>query len=398
MQSYPVINVAVVEILLSGLIIHHPEVPGSTAIPHIYPVHKSPKHRVHGVVRDGNGRQGFSAAEAKLKFHRFKTRRLQLLPQLPHHHVQLLHVAPEQVGHALTVQLAETFLSILLTEAVGYLHRLLQRDLVEASHLPDAPGGVFQHRMDIGSKFCRIDSRFLPLLCPQAIFQEIGQATLCLPVDLGSGQVQGAAIEGLHGFPLNLAQTIVPFLNRVFKAGQNIQFFCDFFCVPPGEAGPGFIGIRLGIALKRFRPFLLARHLRQSPEEEGGLVAGTADRDRLLRPAKNAVDFGEFRLNALHGAAGQGNAQLSQDDPLLIRQHAGRTAVARQLAFLRAQHDQVLLAVAAHGADRTHLHGIQHRRDGAHIVLAQQQPEQSGKMLRFPDGIAKHREHLLQCG
>ena len=55
---------------------------------------------------------------------------------------------------------------------------------MEAPHIPDAPGGIFQHRVDIGAEFRRVDGGFLPLLGPEAIFQEIGQAALRLPVDL----------------------------------------------------------------------------------------------------------------------------------------------------------------------------------------------------------------------
>ena len=58
----------------------------------------------------------------------------------------------------------------------------------------------------------------------------------------------------------------------------------------------------------------------------------------------------------------------------------------------------MLPAVAAHGGHRPQLHHIQHRRDGAHIVLAQQQPQQPLEMLRLPVGLAQHVIQLLQGG
>ena len=47
-------------------------------------------------------------------------------------------------------------------------------------------------------------------------------------------------------------------------------------------------------------------------------------------------------------------------------------------------------------ADGTCLHGIQHRRNGTHIVLAQQQMEQGGKVLRIPHSFSQHIIKLLQ--
>ena len=128
------------------------------------------------------------------------------------------------------------------------------------------------------------------------------------------------------------------------------------------------------------------------------LFPGAADENGLPRPAEHTVNLREFRLNALYGAAGERHSQRAQLHPLLICQHAGGTAVAGELSFLRAQHDQMLLPVAAHGIHRAHLHCVQHRRDGAHVVLAQQQPQKPHKMLRLPGRIPQHRVHLLQSG
>ena len=80
LQSHAVIDIAIIEIFLSRLIIHHPKIPGRAGIPHIHPIHKATEHRVHGMVGNGYGRQSFSAAKAKLKFHRFKAGILQFLP------------------------------------------------------------------------------------------------------------------------------------------------------------------------------------------------------------------------------------------------------------------------------------------------------------------------------
>ena len=58
----------------------------------------------------------------------------------------------------------------------------------------------------------------------------------------------------------------------------------------------------------------------------------------------------------------------------------------------------MLLLLAAHGADGTHLHRVQHRGDGTYVILAQQQPQQPGEMLRLPVGLPQHIVELLQRG
>ena len=40
--------------------------------------------------------------------------------------------------------------------------------------------------------------------------------------------------------------------------------------------------------------------------------------------------------------------------------------------------------------DLTGLDSIQHRGDGTHVVLAQQEAQEPGKALAFPDGIPQH--------
>ena len=56
----------------------------------------------------------------------------------------------------------------------------------------------------------------------------------------------------------------------------------------------------------------------------------------------------------------------------------------------------MLYLLAAHGAHRTRRHRIQDCGDGAHIVLAQQQPQQPGKGLGLPFAAAQNAVQLLQ--
>ena len=55
----------------------------------------------------------------------------------------------------------------------------------------------------------------------------------------------------------------------------------------------------------------------------------------------------------------------------------------------------MLHLLAAHGTCRARRYRIQHRRNSAHIILAQQQPEQPGKGLRIPAHGAQHRPKLF---
>ena len=56
----------------------------------------------------------------------------------------------------------------------------------------------------------------------------------------------------------------------------------------------------------------------------------------------------------------------------------------------------MLLPVQTHGANRTTLHRIQHRRNRSHLILTQQQLKQSCKAFRIPSGLTQHIMELLQ--
>ena len=77
---------------------------------------------------------------------------------------------------------------------MGNFQGLLQGYLMKSTHIPDTPGRILQHRMDIGTEFRRVHRGFLLLPQSQAVFQEIGHSALPVGIDLGCGQVQGASI------------------------------------------------------------------------------------------------------------------------------------------------------------------------------------------------------------
>ena len=56
----------------------------------------------------------------------------------------------------------------------------------------------------------------------------------------------------------------------------------------------------------------------------------------------------------------------------------------------------MLFLMAAHGGHRADLHRVQHRRDGSHVVLAQQQTEKADELLPLPMGVPQHVIHLFQ--
>ena len=244
---------------------------------------------------------------------------------------------------------------------------------MESSHIPNTPGSVFQHRMDIGAEFRRIHGRLLLLPQMKAILQEIGQSALCVGINLGSGEIQCAPIELSDPVTIHPAHGVASPAAGFPIAFRNPQRIRLFLRVPPCQPGTSLPGIGAGIVHGRYPLFLAAGQLRQTAEHKGGLLSGAEHPNALLRTAEYTVDFREFRLNAFHSAAGKGNAKLPQSYPLLIRQHTGGTGISGKTSFLSAQQNQVLLLMTAHGADRAHLHSIQNRRDGSHVILAQQQ-------------------------
>ena len=52
--------------------------------------------------------------------------------------------------------------------------------------------------------------------------------------------------------------------------------------------------------------------------------------------------------------------------------------------------------MTAHGTNRPHLNRIQNRRNGSHVILAQQQPKKPEELLVLPAGVPQDIVHLLQ--
>ena len=305
-------------------------------------------------------------------------------------------MAAEQIRHPFRLDLAEMLPGIFLAESMGNFQRFFQGNLMESAQFPNAAGGIFQHRVDIGSEFRRIDSGFLPLLHPKAVPEEVGQAALRLPVDLRCRKIQRRTVESGNVFPLHLPEAVIPPIAGFRICIPDVQSPGNVPGVPPGEVRPRFQSIRRGKAQCVFHLLLPARKLTQAAVDKGRLVAGAKHADGRHSAAEAAVNLRKFRLHALHSAAGEGHPQLPEGNALLIGQDTGRAGVTGELAFLRTQHDQVLFLMAAHSGHGADLHRVQHRRDGSHVVLAQQQPEKADKLLPLPVSIPQHVIHLFQ--
>ena len=340
--------------------------------PCIHPVHKSPQDRIHSAAVDRNGRQTACAAEIDLKIRRLELGLLQLLPEFPHHHMQFLSIAAEQICQPLGIQRGKMLRGIFIGIVLRNLQRLLQADLREAAQFQYPAGSLFQHGMDIGAKLCRVDGRFLPLLGPQTVFQKIGQAAFRLTVNLGCGQLQLLSVQLVDLRAFNPSQLVILAVADGFEALLKIQLGGNIAVIPAGKVCARFKGITERRAKLRLHLLHTACQFRKAATDKGGLRAGSIDRHGFHSAAENTVDFRKLRLNAFHGTAGQRHAQIPEHHTFLVGQHAGRTAVSGQIAFLRAQHDQMLLLMQAHGADLTALHRIQHRRNRANLILAQQ--------------------------
>ena len=189
LKSHAVEHIAVVKVLLSRFVVHHPVIGAPSCIPGIHPVHKTPQQSLHTAIGNGDGRQALGTSEAHFKIFGRKLRFLQFLPQLLHNHIQLLHISLEQVGQAFRFHLRKPLLGIFLTVTMGNLQSFLLGNLVEATQIPDTPGCVLQHRMHISTKLRRVNFGFFTLLRPHTVFQEIGHAAFCLAVNLRCGQI-----------------------------------------------------------------------------------------------------------------------------------------------------------------------------------------------------------------
>ena len=104
-------------------------------------------------------------------------------------------------------------------------HGLLQGNHMETTLIPNGSCGVLQHRMDIRTEFRRIYRRFLPLLGPKTVLQEIGQAALRLPVDLGCRQIQRITIKFLHILRLDRPQRVTSLTKYSFILFRQSKTF-----------------------------------------------------------------------------------------------------------------------------------------------------------------------------
>ena len=277
--------------------------------------------------------------------------------------------------------------------AIRNFQRLFQIHLPEATQLHHIPGGLLQNIMDIGAKLRRIYGRFLPLLGPQAVLQEIGQAAFCLPVHLGGGQQQAFTVQSGNIFGSNRAKLELNGLLHTVKYifDPQVPGAC-----PVLHSSSRIKTVAGGIAHRFIRHIFRRSGLLYPSVYKRGLITAN-QMDRLLCTAEHTKDFGKFRLQAFQTAAGQRYADLAQCIAFLIRQQSGAAGISGKCPFIGTQYDQMLCPVAAHGTDITGRYRIQHRRDCADIILAQHQRQQTQKILILPGRVAQHIIHLLQC-
>lgn len=168
---------------------------------------------------------------------------------------------------------------------------------------------MLQHRMDVSAEFHGIHRGLPALLGFQAVLQEIEQPALSEPVDLRSGQPQSPAIQARDVFRLQAAHLEIPPTAHFVEFRLQAQLFRNFPGIGPQKESRRFHRVRDGRI--RFLPDQ-SGHFSQAGMEVRGLSAG-AERPEALSPGgQGLVNFGKFRLEALHGSAGQGNAQFPQ--------------------------------------------------------------------------------------
>ena len=396
LQAHALGHIAIIKTLLTGFVVCNPDEASGALLPGIHPVHKAPKPGFHFPTGYGNGRHFSVLTEGHLKPDRRKRGLRQFLPKLLHNHVQFLKVAPEKGLASLGIHPLKPLPGIGIRVLPGKLQGLFQTHLMEAPQLHHLPAGIFQNGMDIGAELCRIHLGLLPLLRPQAVFQEIQQAALGLGIHLGGGELQFFPVKGLDGFRLDSPQPVIRLRDRIPIGFRQAQRLGRILLPPPGKPGPRFPGIGPGKFQAILHRLGFPGHLAQPPEEIGGLFSAAIHPHGLGSSAEHAVNLREFLLNALHGPAGKGHSQLAQGHTLLIGQDPLGPGITGKAALLGTQQQQVPAFVAPQSRNRAHLHRIQYRRDGAYIVLAQKQTEQPEKMLRLPVGLTQNIVHLLQ--
>ena len=177
LQPQTVQHIAVVKVLPTGFVIHHPNIGLPVPLIQIQPVHKAPELGRHGSAWDLHRGHGPTGAKLDLEARRLEPGLGQLLPQFPDHGPELLEVPFQKI--VLAAGPLSQAGKVLPPIPAGILHGQLLGPLQahpgKAPGFADIPGRMLQNVVHKCPKLCRVYRNFFSLPGPEAIAHEVGK-------------------------------------------------------------------------------------------------------------------------------------------------------------------------------------------------------------------------------
>ena len=127
------------------------------------------------------------------------------------------------------------------------------------------------------------------------------------------------------------------------------------------------------------------------------VLLGVADIQPLGGAGTGLVHDGQFSPQLLFLPGRQLHLQGRQSLPVLVREESGGGSTAGDGGGVRPQEKQVFALLVGHAGGLAHRDPVQGHGDGSHVVLAEHQGEEAGKLLHLQLGIPQQQGALLQA-
>ena len=394
MKPRTVEKVGEVEVLLAGLVVHHPHIGLAALLHEIHPIHEAGDF-AHGAFSfHRHRRQRAAVGKGELTAHRLELAPSEFLAQVVHDVQHLGAGAAEEMRRPLRL-LGKPRRGIAIHLLHGDFPQALGRHGYKAALLPHPAHRLLQHGVDKGAEGRGIQLGLLPGRGLEAVGQEVRQAAAGEFVDPGGREIELPAIEPPHRLGGKGREVILPPPGKlVLHLGQSrhILALAAVAQVPGREAWK----IQKDLLLPRRHG--LREQRRRPAEEPGRLLPGVGKRNGLLGSHKRRGDAAHLLIHLVGAAGRQRNALGQELAPLGLGDKPLGALVGREGAVRRTQHQKVLRAPLPEVCEGAGIDLVEPGGDGAHLVLGEQRPPQAAKAIAAPWHGAQGEVHLLHTG
>ena len=406
-------HVAEGKLLAAGLVVHHAQVELPLVQPPVDPVGDADEGEPLPAFPEGDGRDVLCLGEIQFKVQRRKVRHPQFLRHVEHDAAGVVPQTLEEIDEAaaLLLKVIEFFRDVEVDEPVGEGGELLVRDGAKAAPLPDCARDVFQHIVDEGAVFRRLEARRLVGLCLEPVLAEIGKAAGGKLLDARGAQPEALPVKALHA---GAGEAAAGERGRRLERGA---LFRGGLGEVDGRSllAPAAAADRLGCETERGRRGGHAR-IRQIPvfhrqreqalcavEDEGGAqlcpvpVRQRAEHCETLRgEGHGVIDQGELPPEFAVPAGAEIDVQLLEtaalvegEDPAALLRHG-------QAAVGGTEDDQMPDVPAAVSVKVPGGHAVKRDGDRADVIAREHQREEPAEVRGVHGRVAEDAVALLE--